>query len=136
MEFFMTISQRKAYMEYIDAWLHCNYFGIIRSDVDRINDISMYLANLGVPDLTWYLLIEEKMKAFVYKADLGRGSLIDIVEIYYDWNPRSTEWRKRNALFALHINEDLIDGLDDNVAVPQFVVPFASTALEEVMINH
>ena len=131
---FMTVSQRKAYMDYADAWLHCNYWGIIRSNVDRINDVDMHLAKLEVPDLTSYLLIDEKTKAFVYKADLGRGSLIDIIEIYYGWNPRSTEWRKRNAQFALHLDEDLINGLDDGVAVPKFVVPFASTALEEVMI--
>ena len=123
-------------MKLVACWNNCTHFGIIASRVDRTSDVVNYLVGLGVDDLIPYLLINEKTNAFIYEAGLGRKNPIKVVEIYYDWNPHSTEWRKRDAQLALHLDEDLINGLDDGVAVPKFVVPFASTALEEVMINH
>ena len=132
----MTFDQYRTYMKLVSRWNNCTHFGIIVSRVDRINDVINYLVGLGVDDLIPYLLINEKTNAFIYEADLGRKNPIKVVEIYYDWNPHSTEWRKREAQLALHLNEDLINGLDNGVAVPKFVIPFASTALEEVIINH
>lgn len=176
MDIFTIIDQYKAYVKLTNAWLHADCLGIICSDVNRINCVVTHLAKLGVIDLIPYLLIDEKTKAFVYKADLWRNivkhekkltphdsnttlpdrkgwvaqplrstarpnnyglyiGLINVVEIYHDWNPRSTEWRKREAKFALQqLDEDLIDGLDDRVAIPKLVVPFAHTAMQEVML--
>ena len=135
MDIFMTIDQRETYVEKLtNAWLYSNYFGVICSDVDRTNDVVVYLDKLGVDDLIPYLLINEKTKAFVYVADLLRKDPINVVEIYHDWGPRSTEWRKRGAEFALQLDEDLIGGLDDGVAIPKLVVPFGETALEEVLL--
>ena len=134
MEYSMTFDQRRNYMKYVAAWINCTHFGIISSRVDRINDVLNYLVRLGVADLIPYLLINEKTNAFVYEADLERKNIIKVVEIYQDWNPRSIEWRKRNAQFALQLDDDLIDGLDDDVAVTQLVVPFGETALEEVLL--
>lgn len=122
-------------MKLVARWNNCTHFGIITSRVDRINDVVNCLEGLEVGDLIPHLLINEKTNAFIYEADLGRKNPIKVVEIYYDWNPHSTEWRKRDAQLAWHLDEDLINGLDDGGAVPKFVVPFASTALEEVMLN-
>ena len=36
--------------------------------------------------------------------------------------------------FALQLDDDLIHGLDDNVAVTELVVPFGETALEDVLL--
>lgn len=132
----MTSNQRKAYIKFIARWNNCTHFGVITSRVDRTNDIYDYLVRLGVPELIPYLLINEKTNAFIYKADLGRKNLIQIVEIYHDWCPRATEWREPHAEIAMQIDDDLIDGLDDGVAIPEFVVPFANTALQEIMLNH
>ena len=58
------------------------------------------------------------------------------MEIYHDVHLRGTEWREHNAQIALRLDVDLIDGLDDNVVVTDFVVPFAQTALEEAILNN
>ena len=77
----------------------------------------------------------KKTHAFIYDADLGRKYPAYIVEIYYDWNPHGTEWRKRHAQFALQLDDDLMNGMDyDNVAVTELVVPFGETALAEVLL--
>lgn len=47
---------------------------------------------------------------------------------------RATEWRERHAQFALRLDADLTDGLDDCVAVTELVVPFDETVLEEVLL--
>ena len=117
----------------------CNHFGVITSYVDRINDVPIYLARFGVIELIPYLRIDEKMKAFLYKANLlDRKRPIRVVEIYYDWSPHSIEWRKRGAQFALWIDDDLVDGLDDDVAITDTDsgLPIARTAVEEKMFNH
>ena len=65
----------------------CNHFGVITSYVDRINDVPIYLARFGVIDLTPYLRIDEKMKAFsLYgksirqeKANSSCGNLLRLV---------------------------------------------------------
>ena len=132
----MTFNQRRTYMEFVAAWNDCTHFGIITSRVDRINDVINYLVRLEVVDLIPYLPINEKTNAFIYKADLGRKKLIQIVEIYHDTYPRATEWREPYAEIALRLDDDLIDGLDDGVAVPDFVVPFARTAQEEAILNN
>jgi len=36
----------------------------------------------------------------------------------------------------MRVDDNLVDGLDDGVAVPEFVVPFLNTAMQEVMLNH
>ena len=114
-----------------------NHFGVITSYVDRINDVPIYLERFEVTDLISYLQIDEKMKAFLYKANLlDRKRPIRVVEIYYDWYPHSTEWRKRGAQFALWLDGDLVDGLDDDVAITHSVIPVARTAMEETMFNH
>ena len=59
---------------------------------------------------------------------------IHIVEIYYALRPRATEWRKQGAQFALQLDDDLIYGLEDDVAVTQLAVPYGETALEEVLL--
>ena len=87
----MTFDQYRVYTKLATAWADCNCFGIICSYIDRTNDVPRDLNKLGVPDLIPYLLIDEKTKALMYKADIGRKSLIHIVEIYYDWSPHSTE---------------------------------------------
>ena len=78
----------------------------------------------------------KKMNAFIYEADFGRKNPIKVLEIYYDRNPHSTEWRQQRTEFALRLDEDLVDGLDEGVAIPELVLSFAMTALEEVMLNH
>ena len=132
----MTFDQYKAYMKLIALWTNCRHYGIITSRVDRINDVYNYLVELGISDLIPYLLIDEKTNAFIYRADLGRKNHVRIIEIYHDTRPRATEWRERYAEIAMLIDDDLVDGLNEGVAVPKFVVPFANTALEEVMLNH
>ena len=135
MDIFMKNHLQETYMrKLIDAWLYADYFSVIYSDVNRINDIDAYLTNLGVDDLIPYLLIDSKTKAFEYQTDLGRKHLINVVEIYHDWSPRSTEWRKRGAQFAMQLDKDLIHGLNDGIAIPKLVVPFGDTAKEEVML--
>ena len=115
----------------------CNHFGVITSYVDRINDVPIYLARFGVIDLIPYLRIDEKMKAFLYKASLlDRKRPIRVVEIYYDRNLHGTEWRKRAAQFALWLDDDLADGLDDDVVITDFVIPVGRTAVEEGILNH
>ena len=136
MYYSMVFHRRRAYMEFVAAWRECTHFGTIISRVDRINDVINYLMELGMTDLIPYVLINEKTNAFVYKVDLGRKQPIQVVEIYHDIRPRSTEWRECSAQIALRIDEDLVVGLDDNIAVPEFVVPFLDTALEEVMLNY
>ena len=136
MDYSMMLCRHRTYMEFVTAWRKCTHFGNIISRVDRINDVLNYLVELGLTDLIPYLLINEKTNAFIYKADLGRKKPIQIVEIYRDTRPRATEWRERYAQIALRIDEDLVDGLDDNVAIPEFVVPLLDTALEEVMLIH
>jgi len=136
MRSFRTSDQLRTYRQLATAWASCTHFGTISSGVDRINDVPSHLVKLGVTDLIPYLLINENLKGFVYKADLDRKNLIHIVEIYHDMRPHGTEWRERNAQFALWLDRDLVDGLDDDVAVTNFVIPFAKTALEEVMLNY
>ena len=136
MSAFITFNQYKAHMKLVAYWNHCTHFGVITSCVDRTNDVPDCLIRLGEPELISYLLINEKTNAFIYKADLGRKNPIQIVEIYHDWCPRATEWRKQHAEIAMRIDNDLVDGLDDGVAVPEFVVPFLNTAMQEVMLNH
>ena len=114
-----------------------NYFGIITSYVERINDVHIYLERFGVIDLIPYLWIDEKMKAFLYKASLlDRKGPIRVVEIYYDWHPHSTGWRKRGTQFVLWLNDDLVDGLDDDVAITDSVIPVGRRAVEEGILNH
>ena len=115
----------------------CNHFGVITSYVERINDVPIYLERFGVIDLIPYLWINEKMKAFLYQANLlDRKGAIRVVEIYYDWYPHGTEWRKRGAQFALWLDNDLADGLDDNVAVTDSVTPVGRSSVEEGRLNH
>ena len=133
----MTFNQYKAYMKFVTRWHDCTHLGgIIVSRVDRTNDVRNYLIGLGVADLIPYLQIDEKANAFIYEADLGRKNPIKVVEIYRDMRPRATEWRERHAQFALRLDVNLTDGLDDGVAVPDFVVPFLQTAQEEAIINN
>ena len=132
----ITVNQYKAHMKLIARWNNCTHFGVITSCVDRTNNVSNCLIRLGVPELIPYLLINEKTNAFIYKANLGRKNSIQIVEIYHDWCPRATEWREPHAEIVMRIDDDLIDGLDDDVAIPEFVLPFANTAMQEVMLNH
>ena len=115
----------------------CNHSGVITSYVDRINDVPIYLERFGVIDLIPYLRIDEKMKAFLYKASLlDRKRPIRVVEIYYDWYPHSIGWRKRRAQFALWLDDDLADGLDDDVAITDSVIPVGRSAVEEEILNH
>ena len=133
----MTFNQYKAYMKLVSLWKDCTHFGgMIVSPVDRTNDVLNYLKELGVADLIPYLRIDEKTNAFIYKADLGWKDPIKVVEIYRDMRPRAAEWRERHAQFALRLDVDLTDGLDDGVVVPDFVVPFLQTAQEEAIINN
>ena len=132
----MTFNQYKAHMKLVAHWSNCTYFGIITSCVHRTNDVSNCLIRFGVPELISYLLINEKTNAFIYKADLGRKHPIQIVEIYHDWCPRATEWREPHAEIAMRIDGDLVGELDDGIAVPEFVVPFLNTAMQEVMLNN
>lgn len=123
-------------MKLVAHWNNCTHFGVIISCVDRTNNVSNCLIRLGVRELIPYLLINEKTNAFIYKADLGRKNPTQIVEIYHDWCPRATEWREPHAEIAMRMDDDLVDGLDDGVAVPEFVVPFLNTAMQEVMLNN
>ena len=135
----MTFNQYKAYMKFVVRWNDCTHFGgVIVSRVDRTNDVYnyFYFMKLGVADLIPYLLIDEKTNAFIYRANLGRKNVIQVVEIYRDIRPRATEWRECHAQFALRLDVDLTDGLDDGVAVPDFVVPFLQTAQSEAIINN
>lgn len=132
----MTPNQYRAYIRFATIWNNCTHFGTINSRVDRINDVPEYLAKLEVRDLLPYFLIDEKTQAFVYEANLGRKNLIHIVEIYQDLCPHGTAWRGRDAQIALRLDVALIDGLDYGVAVPDFVVPFASTAQAEAILNN
>ena len=136
MDYSMMLCRHRTYMEFVAAWRECTHFGTIISRVDRKNDVLNYLMELMMADLIPYLLINEKTNAFIYKADLGRKMPIQVVEIYHAARPRSTEWRERYAQIALKIDEDLIYGLNGNVAVTDFVVPFLDTALEEVGLIH
>ena len=136
MEPSVTINQYRGYTKFVVDWNCCTHFGTISSRVDRTNDVPNHLAKLRVTNLIPYLLIKEITNAFVYEADLGRKNLLHIVEIYHDVRLRGTEWRERNAQIALRLDVDLIDGLDDNVVVTDFVVPFAQTALEEAILNN
>ena len=132
----ITLNQYKAHMKLIARWNNCTHFGVITSCIDRTNNVPDCLIRLGVPELISYLLINEKANAFIYRADLGRKNPIQIVEIYHDWCLRATEWREPYAEIAMRIDDDLVDGLDDGVAVPEFVVPFLNTAMQEVMLNY
>ena len=115
----------------------CNHFGVITSWVGRINDVPIYLERFRVIDLIPHLRIDEKMKAFLYMANLlDRKRPIRVVEIYYDWYPHSTGWRRRGTQFALWIDDDLVDGLDDEVAITDSVIPVGRGAVEEGMLNH
>lgn len=133
----MTSNQHRIYMELADRWNDCTHFGgVIVSLVKRINDVPNHLLELGVADLIPYLRIDEKTNAFIYEADLGRKNSIQVVETYQDLRPRATGWRERHAQFALRLDADLIGGLDDGVAVTDFVVPFLQTARDEAIINN
>lgn len=111
-----------------DAW----YYGIVISRVDRINDVPNYLVGLGVDYLIPYLLVNERMNAFIYGANLVRRKHSTlIVEFYHDTRPRATEWREKHAEIALWLDEDLVEGLDYDVVVTDFVIPFGRTAHEE-----
>ena len=124
-------AEEKAFLQEIaDTWLCCTHNGNILSCVDLINDVPRYLAELGVGSLIPYLLITEKTGAFVFTADLGKKNVVRIVEIYQ--GRRATEWRVPHAQFALRLDADLEAGLNNDVAVVDFVVPFAKTALAEV----
>ena len=130
----MTVHKLRAYESLAANWKNCNHFGTITSSVERVNDVPKHLTELRVEDLIPFLWITEKTNAFIYSADLGRKNSTHIIEIYSALRPRATEWRKRHAQFALQLDDDLIDGLDDDVAVTQLVVPFGETALEEVLL--
>lgn len=132
----ITPNQYEVYMKLIDHWNNCTHFGIVISRVDRMNDIPNYLVKLGVSDLIRYLLVNEKMNAFVYMVDLGRKNPVQVLEIYHDMRLRATEWRERRAEIAMRIDDDLVDGLDDGIAIPEFVVPFVTTAMREVKLTH
>ena len=136
MDTVMTFNQHKAYMEFVYHWNDCTHFGTIVSRVDRTNDVRTYLRRFGVPDLIPYLWIDEKTNAFIYRVNLGWKNPICVVEIYRDMRPRATEWRERHAQIALRLHVDLMDGLDDGVAIPDFVVPFLETAKNEAIINN
>ena len=148
--------QRRAYKGYINDWGRCNFFGEICSVADRTNDVPNRLIKLGVDYLKDFLFIDHNTQAFFYTAYLEEIRSIDVegdeinhafgtlylekkrpvhvVEIYYDLRPRSIEWRKQGAQFTLELDEDIIYGLeDDDVAVTEFVYPFAKTALAEIM---
>ena len=152
----MTNDQSRAYKRYINDWGRCNFFGEICSVADRTNDVPNRLIKLGVDYLKDFLFIDHNTQAFFYTAYLEEIRSIDVegdeinhafgtlylekkrpvhvVEIYYDLRPRSIEWRKQGAQFTLELDEDIIYGLeDDDVAVTEFVYPFAKTALAEIM---
>ena len=134
MDTHMKVHKLNAYERLADHWKICNYFGIITSSVERINDVRNHLTQLKVGDLIPFLLINEKTNAFIYNADLGRKNPIHIVEVYYALSPWAVEWRKQGAQFALQLDDDLMDGLEDDVAVTQLAVPYGETALEEVLL--
>lgn len=120
-------AEEKAFLQEIaDTWLSCTHQGNILSRVDRINDVPRYLTELGVDHLIPYLLITEKTGAFVFNADLGTKSDVRVVELYQGL--QGTEWRVPHAQLALRLDDDLEAGLIDDVAVVDFVVPFAETA--------
>ena len=126
MDFTMTYNQR-------NAW----HYGIILSRVDRINDVPDYLIKLGGSDLIPYLLVDEKMKAFIYDAEfMMKKHPVRVVDLYYDFRPRSTDWRERDAEIAVWLDADLIDGLDDGIAVSDFVIPFGRTAQSLMTVYH
>ena len=119
------------YEKVASAATDCPHKGTIMSYVERINDVPSRLAQLGVDYLIPYLLITEKTGAFVYEADLkGQKTTIQVVEIYEGL--QGTEWRVRHAQLAMQIDDELVDGLSDGVAVTKFVVPFAWTLIAEV----
>ena len=118
------------YEKVVKAARDCSHKGTITSHVERINDVSDCLTQLGVDYLIPYLLITEKTGAFVFNAELSTKSIIRVVEVY-EGMP-GTEWRVRHAQFAMQIDDDLDTGLFDNVAVTNFVVPFAETLIAEV----
>ena len=144
----MTSNQYRVYMGFVTTWNRCTHFGTINSRVDRINDVPKHLEKLEVTYLIPYLLIDERAQAFVYNADLTRVFVsnpnlgwirknpIQIVEIYQDLCPRATEWWGHTAQIALRLDVALMDGLDNGVAVPDFVVPFAQTAQEEAILSN
>ena len=134
MNAYMTVHKLRVYERLAANWKNCDHFGIITSSVERINDIPDHLTKLGVEDLIPFLWIDKKTNAFIYDADLGRKNPIHIVEIYYALRPQAIEWRKRGAQFALQLDDDLIYGLEDDVAVTQLAVPYGETALEEVLL--
>lgn len=122
------------YADMVSEWKDCNQFGTIVSFVERTNDIPKHLTKLGVEYLIDFLLINEKTNAFIYSADMERKNLTNIVEIYYDMFPRSVEWRKQGAQFALRLDDDLSNGFYyENVIITEFVVAYLQTALEEVL---
>lgn len=127
----VPIENLEFYEKVNNAARDCSHKGTITSHVERINDVPDYLTQLGVDRLIPYLPITEKTGAFVFKADLGTQSVVQVVEIYHQGMP-GTEWRGRHAQFAMQIDNDLDIGLFDNVAVTNFVVPFAGTLIAEV----
>ena len=120
------IEEKTFLLEIAGTWLSCTHHGRILSSVERINDIPRYLAALGVDRLIPYLLITEKTGAFVFDVELSTKSIIRVVEVYEGM--RGTEWRVPHAQLALRLDDDLAAGLIDDVAVVNFVVPFAETA--------
>lgn len=130
----VTAHRLRIYENLAAHWKNCNHFGVITSSIERVNDVPNHLTKLEVEDLIDFLRIDEKTNAFTYDADLGKKTPTHIVEIYYALRPRSTEWRKQGAQFALQLDDDLIYGLEDDVAVTQLAVPYGETALEEVLL--
>ncbi len=127
------ISRIQLIRQLVDAWRQCTHFeGTIVSNVDRINNVPNQLTELGVDYLIPHLLVNEKLQAFVFKAQLGMKDIIQVVEIYHDMHPRGTEWRVPQAQFALRLDEDLAAGVSDGVVVTDFVAPFGQTATLEI----
>lgn len=50
--------------------------------------------------------------------------------------PFEKERLKQIAEIAMRVDDNLVGGLDDGVAVPEFVVLFLNTAMQEVMLNN
>lgn len=115
----------------------CDRFsGAIVSGVERTNDVIALLETLGVDYLVPDVLVDEKLKALLYKADLGQGKIILVVELYYAWAPKSVEWRRRDAKFTLQLDADLIVGLEDGVAITESVAPSRTTAIQEMLLDY
>lgn len=89
-----------------------NHFGVITSCVDRINDVPIYLARFGVIDLI-----------------PCRGDLLRLVST---WN-RVAKTRSPICFMA---GDNLVDGLDDDVAITDSVTSVGRSAVEDGILNH